>query len=136
MLGRRHDVASNIRRLIQIAKPERIGETERLPQLPHLQRCRSVYNLGASIVCDAAVKKALGAPRERIMHAAIGERELGTGIESVDGLGHRATRLTKPDVERHQPTTYVGKGAVKYDSAPLIAIEAKMNERTDEASAL
>src|SRR5437879_2316533 len=136
MLGRRHDVAANIGWLFEIADAERIGEAERLAQLPHFERRGRVHDLRTGAVFQATVEQALRAAGERVVHAAVGEREFSAGIHAVGGLGNGATGLAEAYVQRHETPAYVREGAVEHDSAALVAIEAEMDQRTYIAPAL
>jgi hypothetical protein len=116
--GRRsQDVAAHVRRLDQVADAERVGEPERLAQLPHLQRGRRVYNLRTAGSRYAAVENAALRSRQRIGLAAVGEREARTRIEPIDLLGAGGpARLAEPHVERHQSAADVRECAVEHDA--------------------
>src|SRR4030095_7417585 len=114
-----------------IADAERVGETERLSQLPHFERGGGMHDLWTRIGRRAAVEKALRATSERIGCAPVSKGEFGTGVHPIVRLGYGPAGLAEAHVERHQAATDMRKGAVKHDAAAFITVESEVDEGTD-----
>ncbi len=137
MLRRCHDVAAHVGRLDQVADTERIGETERLAQLPHFERRGRMHDLRARVGRRAAIENAPSCPSQRICLGPVGKREARAWIEAVNLLrSGGAARLSKSNIERHEAAADVRKRAIEHDLAALVAIEPEMDERAHEAAAL
>ena len=119
VLRARLDERAHVWRVRDVVLAERIGEAERLPSFPHLQRRRDMEDQWACAGRLTAIEHALLAAGNWIALARIGEREVVGWIEVIDLVTPGAARLAEADVERHQAAADVRVCALK-GLAPIL----------------
>ena len=125
MLGARHDVGADVRRIDDVGSTERIGQAERLASFPHFERSRDMKQFRTGVGRAAPIKQASCSLGQRIGLARIGEGEIVSRIKMVGLLAPSPHRLAKANVERHEAAANMREGSVEHASSRLVAVEAE-----------
>jgi hypothetical protein len=135
MLGARHDVGVDVRRIGDVRAAERVCQAERLAPFPHLKRSRDMKQFRTGVSRIAAVKQAFRSLRQRVGLTRIGEGKIVGRIKMVALRAPGPHRLAKANVERHEAAPNMRKGAIEYAAPGLVTVEAEREQAADHPSA-